>query len=189
MLGTVRLRSHVHARGNMMSEWTKELTKRLVVGHTRDGRCIYDEQAKRELILACPRPGAPGAEPARACGGRPAQTKNPGPPGAAAGGSLWKLGGDCGVNANQLSTWARKFELAAAKTAAAPASSGTAVTQAAFVAVHIDDAPVVAQSVCVDLQARLPNGVVVDLRACDMRQARGLLDALGRLQCSASTKS
>src|SRR6218665_3369307 len=98
----------------MMSEWTKELTKRLVVGHTRDGRCIYDEQAKRELILACPPPGAPGSQPAR----------------------------DCGVNANQLSTWARKFELAAAKTAAAPASSGTAVTQAAFVAVHIDDAPV-----------------------------------------------
>jgi len=143
-----------------MSEWTKELTKRLVVGHTRDGRCIYDEQAKRELILACREPGA----------------------------SVSKLARDCGVNANQLSTWARKFELAAAKTAAAPASSGTAVTQAAFVAVHIDDAPVVAQSVCVDLQARLPNGVVVDLRACDMRQARGLLDALGRLQCSASTK-
>ncbi|MCW5260036.1 IS66 family insertion sequence hypothetical protein [Verminephrobacter eiseniae] len=143
-----------------MSEWTKELTKRLVVGHTRDGRCIYDEQAKRELILACREPGA----------------------------SVSKLARDCGVNANQLSTWARKFELAAAKTAAAPASSGTAVTQTAFVAVHIDDAPVVAQSVCVDLQARLPNGVVVDLRACDMRQARGLLDALGRLQCSASTK-
>src|SRR6218665_1534124 len=125
----------------MMSEWTKELTKRLVVGHTRDGRCIYDEQAKRELILACRGPRGGGAE----------------------------RGG--------------------AKTAAAAASSGTAVTQAAFVAVHIDDAPVVAQSVCVDLQARLPNGVVVDLRACDMRQARGLLDALGRLQCSASTKS
>ncbi|WP_265298803.1 transposase [Verminephrobacter eiseniae] len=136
------------------------MTKRLVVGHTRDGRCIYDEQAKRELILACREPGA----------------------------SVSKLARDCGVNANQLSTWARKFELAAAKTAAAPASSGTAVTQTAFVAVHIDDAPVVAQSVCVDLQARLPNGVVVDLRACDMRQARGLLDALGRLQCSASTK-
>src|SRR6218665_2769415 len=144
----------------MMSEWTKELTKRLVVGHTRDGRCIYDEQAKRELILACRQPGGWGSKLQRHCGGHP----------------------------NQLSTWARKFELAAAKTAAAPASSGTAVTQAAFVAVHIDDAPVVAQSVCVDLQARLPNGVVVDLRACDMRQARGLLDALGRLQCSASTK-
>src|SRR6218665_84671 len=104
----------------MMSEWTKELTKRLVVGHTRDGRCIYDEQAKRELILAWRGAGAAGAG----------------------------VGGGGGGHAAQTGT--------------APASSGTAVTQAAFVAVHIDDAPVVAQSVCVDLQARLPNGVVVD---------------------------
>lgn len=145
-----------------MSEWTKELARRLVVGHKRDGRCIYDEQAKRELILACREPGV----------------------------STSKLARDCGVNANQLSTWARKFELSAAKAAA---SGGTAVTQTAFVPVHIDDAPAAAaqpapQSVCVDLQARLPNGVVVDLRACDMRQARGLLDALGRLRCFASTK-
>src|SRR6218665_2567735 len=111
----------------MMSEWTKELTKRLVVGHTRDGRCIYDEQAKRELILACREPGA----------------------------SVSKLARDCGVNANQLSTWARKFELAAAKTAAAPASSGTAVTQAAFVAGDNDDEPVGARSGGVDRPARM----------------------------------
>src|SRR6218665_3805179 len=135
----------------MMSEWTKELTKRLVVGHTRDGRCIYDEQAKRELIRACREPGA----------------------------SVSKLARDCGVNANQLSTWARQFELAGAKTAAAPARSGPAVPQAAFVPAPVDDAPVVEQSVCVALQAHLPTGVVVARRACDMRQARGLLDALG----------
>jgi transposase len=31
-----------------MSDWISELARRLVVGHKRDGRSIYDEQAKRE---------------------------------------------------------------------------------------------------------------------------------------------
>ena len=39
-----------------------------------------------------------------------------------------------------------------------------------------------------DVQARLPNGVVVDLRGCDMHQALAMIEALGRLRCSASTK-
>ena len=39
-----------------------------------------------------------------------------------------------------------------------------------------------------DVQARLPNGVVVDLRGCDMQQALAMIEALGRLRCSASTK-
>ena len=38
------------------------------------------------------------------------------------------------------------------------------------------------------LQARLPNGVVVDLRECDLRQAREVIEALGRVRCSDSTK-
>jgi transposase len=38
------------------------------------------------------------------------------------------------------------------------------------------------------LQARLPNGVVVDLHGCDFAQAGQLIDALGRLRCSDSTK-
>ncbi|WP_198083436.1 transposase [Variovorax sp. E3] len=119
--------------------------------------------AKRQLVLACREPGV----------------------------SVSQLAGDCGVNANQLSAWVRKFVLAAASSTV-PASSGTEVTQAAFVAVHIDDVPVASQpaerSACVDLQARLPNGVIVDLRGSDIQQARDLLDALGRLRCSASTK-
>jgi transposase len=40
-----------------MTENIKELSERLVVGHTRDGRCCYDPEAKRELIEACMRPG------------------------------------------------------------------------------------------------------------------------------------
>ena len=38
------------------------------------------------------------------------------------------------------------------------------------------------------LQARLPNGVVLDLRECDLRQAGVVIEALGRVRCSASTK-
>jgi transposase len=38
------------------------------------------------------------------------------------------------------------------------------------------------------LQARLPNGVVVELRECELHQAAEVIEALGRLRCSASTK-
>ncbi len=33
-----------------MTENTTELSRPLVVGHKRDGRCRYDEEAKRELV-------------------------------------------------------------------------------------------------------------------------------------------
>jgi transposase len=39
------------------------------------------------------------------------------------------------------------------------------------------------------LQARLPNGVVVDLQCSEHDQAGRLIEALGRLRCSASTIS
>jgi hypothetical protein len=51
-----------------MSDWISELARRLVVGHKRDGRSIYDEQAKRELVLACREPGVSIAKLARDCG-------------------------------------------------------------------------------------------------------------------------
>jgi transposase len=37
------------------------------------------------------------------------------------------------------------------------------------------------------LQARLPNGVVLDLRECDLRHAGEVIAALGRVRCSVST--
>ena len=39
------------------------------------------------------------------------------------------------------------------------------------------------------LQARLPNGVVVDLVGCDLPQVCQLVEALGRLRCSASIRN
>jgi transposase len=38
------------------------------------------------------------------------------------------------------------------------------------------------------LQARLPNGVVLDLHEVDLRHAGDVIEALGRIRCSASTK-
>jgi transposase len=38
------------------------------------------------------------------------------------------------------------------------------------------------------LQARLPNGVVFDLREVGAQQAGMVIEALGRVRCSASTK-
>jgi transposase len=46
----------------------------------------------------------------------------------------------------------------------------------------------VASEASLDVQARLPNGVVVDLRGCGLQQAGQLIEALGRMRCSASTK-
>ncbi len=41
-----------------MTEKDTELSRCLVVGHERDGRCCYDRQAKRELVEACLQPGS-----------------------------------------------------------------------------------------------------------------------------------
>jgi transposase len=139
-----------------MSEGMEELTRRLVVGHKRDGRAVYDEQAKAELVAMC----------------------------AARGASVSRLARECGVNANQLSRWVRE-SAERQQRALAVASEPPA---AAFVPVTMQvQLPSPAEpSLC--LQARLPNGVVVDLRGCDFEQAGQLIDALGRLRCSASTK-
>lgn len=141
-----------------MSDWISELGSRLVVGHKRDGRCVYNAQAKQELVLACRESGV----------------------------SISKVARECGINANQLSAWIRRHERELAK-AVTPVASALQMTQPAFVSVAIEATKQEAV-VSVDLQARLPNGVVVDLRGCDMQQTQELIETLGRLRCSASTK-
>jgi transposase len=65
-----------------MTEKDTELSRRLVVGHKRDGRCRYDEDAKRELIEACLQPGV----------------------------SVARMALLHGVNANLLRTWMGKYQ-------------------------------------------------------------------------------
>jgi transposase len=145
-----------------MSDAMQELAGRLVVGHKSDGRAVYDEAAKAELVAACGKPGA----------------------------SVSRLARECGVNANQLSRWVReRSQRAQRAVAVSPAP------RAAFVAVPIgattpmsavsDDSR---SSARMCLQARLPNGVVLDWRECDLRHASVVIEALGRLRCSVSTK-
>ena len=147
-----------------MSDGMEELARRLVIGHKSDGRCVYDEAVKTELVAACSRPGA----------------------------SVSRLARECGINANQLSRWVREHgERRQRAVAVSPGS------REAFVAVPIAAAvPMLTSTAAIDgpgavrmcLQAHLPNGVVVDLRDCDPHQAGVVIEALGRVRCSASTK-
>ena len=144
-----------------MTDEKEELKRRLVVGRKSDGRCRYDEQAKSELVALCLQPGA----------------------------SVSRLAREFGLNANQLTRWLREHGHGARpRTAVARA----APTPPAFVAV-----PVVASAaapepgkmpVALHLQARLPNGVSVDLRGVDAEHVSTVIEALGRMRCSVSTK-
>jgi transposase len=139
-----------------MSDRMEELARRLVIGHKSDGRSVYDEQAKAELVAECAKPGA----------------------------SVSRLAREAGVNANQLSRWVREHG-EKRRALAAPHEA----TQTAFVAVPIETTPcAVAPAPTMSVHARMPNGVVIDLRGCDLAQAGQLIEALGRLRCSASTK-
>lgn len=144
-----------------MTERIAELARRLVIGHKSDGRCIYDEQAKQELIEYYH-----GADV-----------------------SVAKLARECRVNANLLTTWIRGKKKQAQGTAAAVELVEAPATKAAFMPVRVGPQAVQQPSeVTVSVQARLPNGVVLDLGSCDLEQASKLIEALGRVRCSASTK-
>jgi len=99
-----------------MSDCMEELARRLVIGHKSDGRSVYDEQAKAELVAECAKPGA----------------------------SVSRLAREAGVNANQLSRWVREH----------------GEKRRALAAPH----------------------------EATLAQAGQLIEALGRLRCSASTK-
>ena len=141
----------------------EDIKRRLVVGHKRGGRCIYDEAAKSELVELCLQPGA----------------------------SASRLARECGINANQVSRWLREH---AQKRKRSLLARCTPVTSP-FVAVPV--LPPAVRSVVRDsnepanlsLQARLPNGVTVELRGADLRQLGEVIQALGRLPCSVSTNS
>lgn len=146
-----------------MTDDLEDLKRRLVVGHKSDGRSVYDEAAKSQLVALCRQPGA----------------------------SVSRLARQCGVNANQLGRWIREHGYG---DRARKAVASVVPAPAAFVAVSVPPAsPIAARSgddivAVMDLQARLPNGVAIDLRGVQLRDVGEVVDALGRLRCSASTK-
>jgi transposase len=145
-----------------MTDDLEDLKRRLVVGHKRDGRSVYDETAKAELVALCMQPGA----------------------------SVSRLARECGVNANQVGRWLREHGQGRRRRAV----SSAAPAPATFVAVPVLQTPAKPADLHADavagvsLQARLPNGVAVDLRDVDPRYVGEVIEALGRLRCSASTK-
>lgn len=137
-----------------MSDAMQELARRLVVGRKSDGRAVYDEAAKAELVAACGKPGV----------------------------SVSRLARECGINANQLSRWMREHSQRWQRAVAvSPASRD------AFVAVPMQPSDSAAAA-RMGLHARLPNGVMLDLREVDLRHAGVVIEALGRVRCSVSTK-
>jgi transposase len=145
-----------------MSDGMEEFARRLVVGRKSDGRSVYDEAAKAELVAACGRPGV----------------------------SVSRLAREVGINANQLSRWVREHSQRRQRAVAMSPSP-----RQAFVAAAIESSALMpratndnATAVRMCLQARLPNGVVVDLRECGLPQVAEVIEALGRVRCSVSTK-
>ena len=145
-----------------MTEEIEAIAKRLVVGHKRDGRSIYDPQARSDLVHAIRQPGV----------------------------SLAKVARTCGINANVLSNWVRQHERSKCGAAASRGEVIEMPTASTFVAVQVESAPPAPAPVAptLDLQVRLPNGATLDVRGADLDGVITLLDGLGRLGCSASTK-
>ena len=86
-----------------------------------------------------------------------------------------RLARECGINANQSSAWVRQYERAVSR-------GVVEMHEPSFVEVSINAAaPAAAPAPAMIVQARLPNGVVVDLRGCDTQQASNLIEVLGRL--------
>jgi transposase len=146
-----------------MTDDLEDLKRRLVVGHKSDGRSVYDEAAKSELVALCRQPGA----------------------------SVSRLARECGVNANQVGRWLREHGHGGRRRKTVV---GTMAEPAAFVAVSVPSASPIKGigsrdiGAAMNMQARLPNGVALDLRGLMPSHIGDVIEALGRLRCSASTK-
>jgi transposase len=104
--------------------------------------------------------------------------------------SLAKIARTCGINANVLSNWVRQHERSKCGAAAPRGEVIEMPAASAFVAVQVDAAPPepVPATPTLDVQVRLPNGATLDVRGADLDGLITLLEGLGRLRCSASTK-
>ena len=145
-----------------MTEEIEAIARRLVVGHKSDGRSIYDPRARTDLVRASRQSGV----------------------------SLAKIARTCGINANVLSNWVRQHERGKCGAAARQGEVIEMPAASAFVAVQVDSAPSAPAPVApaLDVQVRLPNGAALDVHGADLDGVLKLIEGLGRLRCSASTK-
>ncbi len=143
-----------------MSDKVEELVGRLVVGRKRDGRKVFDEGVKAELVALCARSGA----------------------------SVSKLARECDLNANQLSRWIREHEQGRQRAVIArPVATREAFVELPVMSATTSSSAA-ESSGAMSVQAWLPNGVVVEVRGVEPRQTLEMFEALGRMRCSVSTK-
>jgi transposase len=164
-------RGHVY-----MSEQEEGLPGRLVVGRKRDGRRKYDEAAKRELIEACLKPGV----------------------------SIARTAMEHGINPNLVRTWitthqrrqgqAELLVQTGGSPLGTPTEQPSAVAPAEPVFVQVvtpvaPPTPIPADhGMTVSLNVRLPNGVALELGNAGLDELTAIVQMLGRLPCSGSTK-
>lgn len=143
-----------------MTERDTELSKRLVIGHKRDGRACYDKEAKRELIESCLRSGM----------------------------SVARVALVHGINANLLRTWIARYQRQrelGLQTSESKAKAGPVAIRSAFVpVVEVKAAGKVSR---VRFGAQLPNGIKLDLSEVGGDELSSILHLLCTLPCSGST--
>lgn len=142
-----------------MSENNPELKTKLIVGHKRDGRCVYSEQGKHALVEACLRPGV----------------------------SVAKMALSNGVNANLVRKWITEYQAQGrAVTQTKPGTSPVATKLLPVVEVKEPIEPgrrvTKAQNVCVDSCIEI---VLADLTVrvrgeVDERQLARVMDCLAQ---------
>lgn len=146
-----------------MSEINTEVVRRLVTGRKSDGRCVYDPEAKAEVVRACMQPGV----------------------------SVARIAMQAGINANLVRAWIVKTREAERSGRDKPGTSANA--GAAFIPLRLEvtqarPTPAPALRAMLRLHVRLPNGVEFDLGEADIDALEPVMHALGGMPCSGSTK-
>jgi transposase len=160
-----------------MSE-KQDLRSRLVVGRKRDGRREYDDAARDELVQLCLQPGV----------------------------SIARTAMEHDLNPNLLRSWVARHQRYRPRSstivARSPAiSDGVTIdipnTSPAFVPIASisalppalpPDPPPLEKSMALSLHVRLSNGVEFDLGEGGVDELATVIQMLGRLPCSGSTK-
>jgi transposase len=164
----------------------QDLRSRLVAGRKRDGRREFNEDAVAELVTLCLKPGV----------------------------SIARTAMDHDVNPNQLRRWIARYQQGQILQAPRvpdpmviddvsidippPTTTSPTHVSTAPAFVPVVSAPPASllpptptsprSSMTLTLHVRLPNGVEFDLGEANVRELTTIVQMLGRLECSGSTK-
>lgn len=146
-----------------MTEIDTEVLGRLVTGRKKDGRAMYDPQAKAALVQACLKPGV----------------------------SVARMAMQYGINANLLRCWITQSTDTQKKKGHLSRPSPTPGTGIGdFVPLRLaqpSTATADTTALCARLLARLPNGVEIDLSQASQAMVLIVLQHLAHMPCSDST--